>query len=240
MPTIHLDNRVWSVGVSMKNRVGMVFCLLLCMLLISGCATTVKTSETIPGELTEYITPELRVVSKAFIGDTVVKEWKTLTTDALLLSSNFGLIRITAHHPKGEYLLIGKQDDVRVYQHEKTYFDGWVTRKSQLLEAPDGTVYRKIYSGTKEVPSNKYSKDLVITDASAPIEQRLIFTGSEGDVLTFTYCEFLGDKNRPAFAVDATYDISKDNIIRFKNLLLQVIACDNQGITYTVLSGFKD
>ena len=129
---------------------------------------------------------------------------------------------------------------MRIYQHANTYLDGWVSRKSQLLEAPDGTVYRKTYSGTKEVPNSKYSKDHVITDASEPIEQRLIFTGSVGTVLTFTYCEAIGDKARPDFAVDATYDISKDSMIRFKNLLLQVVAYDNQGITYTLLSGFKE
>ena len=224
----------------MRKGIGVLFCLLLFILVLSGCATTVKTSEKIPGELTDYITPEIGVVSRAFIGDPLVREWTTLTTDAITLSSNFGLIRITAHHPKGEYLLIGMQDDVRVYQHEGTYFDGWVNRKSQLLETPDGTVYRKVYSGTKEAPSDKYNKEHVITDASDPLEQRLLCTGSEGTVLTFTYCEFLEDKRRPSFSVDATYDISKDNVVRFKGLLLEVIACDNQSITYKLLSGFKE
>ncbi len=224
----------------MRKRVRILWCSLLCIVVLSGCATTVTISETVPGKTHAYITPEIGVVNKAFIGEPLVTEWTTLTTDAITLSSRFGLIRITAYHPKGEYLLIGKQDDLRVFQHDNTYFDGWVTRKSQLLEYPDGTGYRKTYSGTKEAPKDKYTKEQVISDASEPLEQRLMFTGSDGTVLTFTYCEFLEDKARPAFSTDATYDISKDNSIRFKGALLEVIHFDNQSITYKLLSGFKD
>lgn len=224
----------------MGKKLRVLVCLLSLTIFLSGCATTVKTSENIPGALNDYITPELGVVNTAFIGDTLVREWTTLTTDAIILSSKFGYIRITAHHPKGEYLLIGKQGNLLVYQHGGTYFDGWVTRKSQLLEDPEGTVYRKTYSGTKEAPKDAYRKEQVITDASEPIEQRLMFTGSEGTILKFTYSEFLDDTVRPAFSVDATYDISKDKRIRFKDLLFEVLSYDNQSITYRLLSGFKD
>lgn len=225
---------------NMGKRFWILCCLFLCAMVLTGCATTVKTSETIPGELTDYITPETGSASTAFIGTPMVREWVTLTSDAIILDANFGLKRITAYHPKGEYILIGKQDDVRVYQHSNTYYDGWLTRKSQLLEVPDGTVYRKTYSGTKEVPRGKYRKEQVVTDASDPIEQRLIFTGSEGTTLKFAYREFLEGVARPAFSMDATYDISHDSTIRFKGLLLEVLAFDNRGITYKLLSGFKD
>lgn len=224
----------------MAKRFRLLSRLLLITVLFTGCATTVTTTEKIPGSITDYIIPVLGEVSKAHIGEPLVMEWSTLTRDAIFLSSNFGLIRITAHHPKGEYTLIGKQDSMSVYQHGNTYFDGWVTRKSQLLEDSEGTVYRKTYSGTKEVPKAKHTKEQVITDASEPLEQRLIFTGSEGTVLKFTYCEFLEDVVSPAFSLNASYDISVDTIIRFKGLQIEVLAFDNQGITYILHSGFKD
>lgn len=214
--------------------------LLLITVLFTGCATTVSTTEKIPGSITDYIAPPIGEVSTAHIGEPLAREWSTLTNDAIILSSNFGLKRITAHHPKGAYILIGKQDSMRVFQHDRTYFDGWAIRKSQLLEDIDGTVYRKTYSGTKEVPKAKYTKDQVVTDASKPLEQRLIFTGSEGTVLKFTYCEFLEDKVRPAFSLDAMYDISDEAVIRFKGFLLEVLAFDNQSITYILQSGFKE
>ncbi len=101
-------------------------------------------------------------------------------------------------------------------------------------------MYRKVCSGTKDAPSDKYTKQPVITDASEPIEQRRIFTGSEGTVLKFTYSEYLDDKVRSAFSADATYDTNVDTIIRFKGHQIEVLAFANQDIPYILHSGLKD
>ncbi|MBQ1643496.1 MAG: hypothetical protein II103_03075 [Treponema sp.] len=44
---------------------------------------------------------------------------------------------------------------------------------------------------------------------------------------------------RPAFTIDATYDMSQDNVIRFKGAVLEIVSYNNQNIKYKVISGFK-
>lgn len=43
---------------------------------------------------------------------------------------------------------------------------------------------------------------------------------------------------RPAFSIDAAYDLSKGNSIRFKVAVLDISSYDNQMIQYKVVSGF--
>ena len=71
------------------------------------------------------------------------------------------------------------------------------------------------------------------------IKQTLIYTGAEGTVLRFTYREFKNNTARPAFTIDAIYDIENDKVIRFKGASLEVISVDNQSITYKLVSGFR-
>ena len=88
-------------------------------------------------------------------------------------------------------------------------------------------------------PKTNVEKDKYVEDSGKDFEQTLIYTGAEGTVLRFTYREFANNTARPAFTIDATYDIENDKVIRFKGASLEVISVDNQSITYKLVSGFK-
>lgn len=72
------------------------------------------------------------------------------------------------------------------------------------------------------------------------IEQQLIYVGNENSVIKFSYRElYEGTISRPSFSLEASYDVSRGNIISFKGCSIKVIEVGNQSITYCVLSGFK-
>ncbi len=74
------------------------------------------------GKLADCITPEIVAVNRAFIGDPLVREWTTLTTDAIT-----PFVRLWPHKnystsPKSlqSSYRIEMQDDVKAYQREGT------------------------------------------------------------------------------------------------------------------------
>lgn len=108
-----------------------------------------------------------------------------------------------------------------------------------IFKTVDDDVYLDVNSGLKKLRKDEYSERRLYEESGYYFEQQLIYTGAEGNILKFSYREFQNELARAAFTVDATYDISKDKILRFKNCSLEVIKVDNQSITYKLLSGFK-
>lgn len=223
----------------MKKRIGIVLSVLLFAIALTGCSTTMQPTELITGEIEEYIIPRIGLESTAYLGDTLIREGKTVTQDEISLYKSFGTQHFTTFHPAGIYTLYGRKDDLRIYKSDEGYMNGSYLEYPQLIEDANGIVYRKTLTGQPELKSTDYKKEQVTKDDSEAYEQSLIYTGSEGNILKFTYREFINDMARPAFSIDATYDYSKDNVLRFKGALLEVINFDNQSITYKLISGFK-
>lgn len=218
----------------MEKRIKVILYLLIFTMILTGCSSI----EYIWVKPVYYIIPEIGIETTAFIGDSIVKEGNTVILDVITLYSSFGLEMMTSRHPKGKYILIGKKKDSKVYEYQE--IDGIEqTSYPKLYEDENGTVYYKSPIGRQVLRDTDYKKGSVIKDNPETFEQTLIFTGSEGNILKFTYREFFGDQARPAYTIDATYDFSKDNKIRFKGALIEVIHFDNQSLTYNILSGFK-
>jgi hypothetical protein len=224
----------------MKKQVSVVLSVLLFTVVLMGCTSTMTPTEFITGETKEYIIPEIGIESTAFLGDSLIREGKTVKQDEMTLYKSFGTPSFTSYHPTGNYTLIGKKDDSNIYQFDTMFSNGWTSCYPQLIEDANGIVYRKTIAGKIELKSTDYQKKQVLIDNSGSYEQNLIYTGSEGDILKFTYREFVDDMARPAFTIDATYDYGKDNVLRFRGALLEVINFDNQSITYKLISGFKN
>jgi hypothetical protein len=212
--------------------------LAFAVVLMIGCATT-KPNETIRTESQYYIIPDIGIETTVYIGESLIKEGRTSARDAVYLNEDHGKVGWTAFHPAGIYILIGKTDGASIYQH-KTIMPGVIgTVYPQIIEDPDGKVYLKTLTSRDLLNSTEYSKRKFVEETGDDFEQTLIYTGAERTILKFTYREFSNNIARPAFTVDATYDMSIDNIIRFRGALLEIIETDNQSITYKVLSGFR-
>ena|ERR1043166_2483370 len=92
-----------------------------------------------------------------------------------------------------------------------------VKRWVGLLNSPDG------WQVTEE-----YSKDF--------IRKELIYAGKAGNAIEVSYREFRGGYAAPAFFQNLKYDLLESKIIRFQNFKIEILAADNQGIVYVVVS----
>jgi hypothetical protein len=224
----------------MKKKLTSVLLVGTILFAMVGCSTLAPSEYYIP-EVTSYIIPEIGVVNKANIGDPLLKEGKVSEQKMIVLKETNGVLGFTAYHPAGEYRLVGMKNGYSIYEYDQQFENGWTSVYPQILEDESGSVYLKTNSGKKLLSENEYIIKNVVEDASNNYEQTLVYTGAEGNILKFTYREFISDMARPAFTIDATYDLTKDNnIIKFKNVAIEVIDFSNQEITYRLLSGFKN
>ena len=227
-----------------------LFILVFPFLLLS-CSTTPTINSKLP-ETKYWIIPSLNEVETSYIGDSLLKEGTTTASEAIVLYKDHGILGFSAYHPAGAYKLVGTvvrnfgtaehpdKKTCNVYQFPNMCTNGWSMVYPQLIETPEGEVYRLTLNYGKELlNTDEYTKKTVIDVNDYYFEQQLIYTGAEGKILKFSYREFADGSARPAFTIDATYDLSKEPTIRFKGAVLQIIDYDNQSITYKVLSGFK-
>ena len=199
---------------------------------------TVPTERVVAKE-TYYIFPEVGIPTTVYVGDHLLKEGTTSALDAIFLKNIHGTRGWTEYHPAGIYKQVGKADGYIIYQGSELEPNGWTMVYPQILEDIDGIVYLKGNFKNTPLPPDEFEKDKYVEDTGKDFEQTLIYTGAEGTVLRFTYREFANNTARPAFTIDATYDIENDKVIRFKGASLEVISVDNQSITYKLVSGFK-
>lgn len=212
--------------------------LLITMVLVSCASIPYRQLEP---SIENYIVPEIGTENTVYIGDPLIREGRTAAQEVIDLKGNLGTPGLTAYHPSGLYVLKGiTNDGFLVYEYPQKINNGWGLYSPQIVEDRSGVVYLQTTSGKTKLDVSKFRKKKHSFDASDDYKQSLIYTGRENNIIKFTYREFMGDMARPAFTIDATYDMKEDkNIIRFKGASLEVIEADNQSITYKLISGFK-
>ena len=238
MPIV-ANSEIHRLGVIMHRKVFSITLIGIILFGLIGCSSLTPTEYYTP-ELTPYIIPEIGLISKANIGDPLLREGVISEQNTIILRVPQGTKGWTAYHPIGNYTLIGKDGEFLIYQFGTQQPNGWNFVYPQLLKDESGQVYTKTNSGTKFLPEVNYTITNIAETKSDNYEQTLVYTGAEGNILKFTYREFVSDMARPAFTIDATYDLTKDKIIKFKNVTIEVIEYTNQEITYRLLSGFKN
>ena len=223
-----------------KQKIVVCILLLVAIILISSCATLPQMNITIiPNKTIHSLQPTIGIENEVFIGETLIKEGTYPEQISIFLSSEYGKIRFNGYHHSGEYKCIGTADEYKLYQGTIINDTGLSRTYSQIVENNEGICYRKLDYGLKLLPKSEYTKKKYADKSSDNFEQNLVYTGREGNILKFSYREFYNDMARASYTMDVTYDLSKDNIIRFKSASLEIIKADNQSITYKLLSGFK-
>lgn len=211
-------------------------------------------------ERNKWSFPAIGSIATSFIGDTIIKEGVSDCYDAVILKKNHGIKGWSAYHPEGTYKYCGEKVikkytrtgesydqngraydkiTVKVFSFPNMETNGWTEVYPTIYKFPDGDFYLNTNTGYDKLKKEEYIEKKVYDVQGYYFEQQLIYTGAEGNILKFSYREFADNLARASFTVDATYDISKDKICRFKNCAFQVIKIDNQSITYKLLSGFK-
>ena len=238
----------------MKKIIFLLFIISACFL--SSCMSNEK-PEMFLSEQREWCEPEIGTVAKSFIGDSIISEGIERATDSIKLKSDYGSLAWGTYTPAGDYRYCGiievngeptgKTDGnnqpiyekikAKKYRYPTAFSDGLINYYPSLYKKDNGDVYIKLLK--KKLSNSEYTETKIYEEIGNYFEQKLIYTGSDGNFLKFSYREFQNDLARAAFTIDATYDISKDKVLRFKNCSLEVIKVDNQSITYKLLSGFK-
>lgn len=70
-------------------------------------------------------------------------------------------------------------------------------------------------------------------------QRTLIYSGRNGNMVKFSYREFLNGMARAAFNHDVEYDLNQSSVISYKGASFEIIKADNSGITYKILSRFN-
>lgn len=230
--------------------------LALTAIIFTSCMT--PPPDPIQGLERDWCIPEIGAITTASVGDNLLNEGSELSTAAIVLNSDKSTVFIS--QPAGTYLYCGTTSiedpsnpgklsthgnwipnniSVKKYRtlNQTSYGYGYTGTYPELYEKRDGSI---VTATGKILEPNEYTKKIEYFSGNYRIEQQLIYVGNENSVIKFSYRElYEGTISRPSFSLEASYDVSRGNIISFKGCSIKVIEVGNQSITYCVLSGFK-
>lgn len=71
-------------------------------------------------------------------------------------------------------------------------------------------------------------------------QQELIYNGKIGNILKFTFNEYLGQNKKPSFQEEIIFDISKHNVLTVKGLKVKIYNVNKSQIEYKLIKRFKN
>jgi hypothetical protein len=231
---------------------------ILVAFVLSGCFQPIQPSSRTNTKLsTEQVYKKNYKIGESqavFVGQPVlkVKSYKVdrISSEKMHASDDFvitgGPVTITGR--KGDNYAIVGETTLGGETYTVVQVQGY---KSALVKA-DGSVLNKILNGMpaqrvvmlytfnisptnlRFTPSDPEEK--VVVGADGYLNYELIYGGTDGKSITFTYKEFTADDlARPAFYQNLVYEASKKQI-RFKETLLNVQEASNEKIVFSVIS----
>lgn len=106
----------------------------------------------------------------------------------------------------------------------------------QFDRASTFNAYVLLVNGRDILPAGYRRSNQNILDG---FKYELIYQGVDNGVVRIAYREFAENLARPAFSQGLTYTLDREDTVgRFRDVALAIHAADNNGITYTVTSGF--
>jgi hypothetical protein len=220
-----------------------IIILVFCTFVFLSCATEpmeLINVQTIYPRVTKYSIPEKNKENTVNIGESLIKEGSYSSKYVLVLKNDYGTQGWTSFHPAGIYEKVAISDDYVIYQYQTQIMNGLTYINPQILENRRGEIFLKRNTSLKKIEATDYEKNEISNENDNKFEQLLLFTGTNGTVLLFSYREFSEDFARPAFTIELSYDMSINKIVRIKGAQLEILKYDNQSITYKMLSGFRD
>lgn len=222
----------------------------LVLVALSGCASG-GAGGPLPAALTTGSHPQVNVRSQARVGDPILSTYQYRSAIGASLSRSYalehGLIRFEV------------PTDSRTIQHYASEGHAYCTTEPRVIDAIVGPWRPACFidrdSDGKFEGAHVYAAGYIF-DLSPPIEYKevrvpisapggfkyeILYNGMDGTTANLTYREYIDNLVRPAFQQDLKYTISKnDERITFRSITINVHGANNDGIIYTVLSGFAD
>lgn len=196
-----------------------------------------------------YNSKELNEIYSAEIGNSIIISGYEKITQALEVIScpefKIGIIKypIKAGDKLPYYGVTRKIWILYCYDEEYRYPRGTVgvayNTETQIYipyvkNSGKGFITKKPEKGNFEVTKTT----IVDKNCEDCFKKELIYNGKEGNILKFTYREFINNMIRPAFNQDLSYDLNEGKTIGFKGLRIEIIKTSNIGIEYKVQEYF--
>jgi|TARA_B100001113_G_scaffold336808_1_gene317460 hypothetical protein len=195
--------------------------------------------------------PDLGSTSTRRLGDTLLSKAIATFGPAYQIEKGARVGKARTDELNNRMALVGQQED---YLYDQTRED-FVTTKwpdEDLLCAGMWNVCKDTNTGkfvlaffnqyellfVRDIEEGKVKETEKVEVNPTNFKQELIYNGRVGDGLKFIYREFSGDLARPSFTQSIQYDLSKSNLIGFKDAELEIIEATNTEISYTVRSNF--
>ena len=194
--------------------------------------------------------PELGSTSTRRLGDTLLSKAIVTFGPAYQIEKGARIGKARTDELNNRMSLIGQQEEF-LYDRTRADFVNVKWPDEDLLCA-GGDLCKDINTGkfvlavfnlyellfVRDVEEGKVKEIEKVEVDPTNFKQELIYNGRVGDGLKFIYREFSGDLARPSFTQSIQYDLSKSNLIGFKDAELEIIEATNTEISYTVRSNF--
>ena len=218
-------------------------------LLISACAT-VKVVER--NDVTEQVgqRPLLGTQAETPVGGVLFSQFRYWSKVGYRLDDqvNLSFVLGRVYAQPGDFLIKATSDGKPVFCTEKlAYIDPLVGPKAIACfsESSDGLLRSVsttpgMVTMSKDLPIPiRYSKSEEVFPRQNSFKYELLFQGVSGKNIRLSYREYVNDLARPAYFQDVSYDINElPTTVTFRAVKIEVIAANNSGLKYRVLSGF--
>ena len=199
--------------------------------------------------------PELGSTSTRRLGDTLLSKAIATFGPAYQLEKGARIGKARTNEISNRMALIGIEGGFVWDDRFGGSVDGFISKRwpdEGLLCAPPTSICKDMNTGkfvlafwnpyelmyVRDIEEGKVKEIEKVVVSPTNFKQELIYNGRVGDGLKFIYREFAGDLARPSFTQSIQYDLSKSNLIGFKDGELEIIEATNTEISYTVRSNF--
>jgi len=216
--------------------------LLVICLFFTGC---VSSHQSILPDKKDLRSPPTNVKVSSSLGESLLVNGKITIVNGFILHDDVRIF--DGFVLAGEYHQIGFKGRNQVFAPKDRDGTGCIGAFSYApspakpyIDADTGKLCFLGQFGTRFC-SDTVKPDVIKMNIPTPgsLMQELIYTGKVGNKIRFTYREYENGIARPAFAVEAEYDLSESKLISYKGSIIEVINATNQNIVYKVLKHFN-
>jgi len=195
----------------------------------------------------EIINVELNKQFSSEIGESVVSTGEIIKSDGIKITKDFevksGFTKFK--YEEGDiYPFVKIKKGYKIYYSKRNFKDGRYWGVAFNIKNPNESfpilisTVGIIAKLKKHNIEDKFINVEIVDLCDNCYQLEFIYGGKTGDILKFTYREFIGDIARPSFFQNIEYDVSVEKIIGFKGLRLKILDSSNTSLNYEILRNF--
>jgi len=217
--------------------------LLITVITLVSCAST---NQLVGYTSKKVLIPEIDMIEKGQIGETLIKYEKLDSKPAILIDNvpDVKFFGTKIPYQKGDVvpLQVIKKSS-KIYYNESyrygsfnNYYGIEVYNDEEETKYVVMTDFKGSISNTKLTPELLISEAIFTKFGEGYYKEEFIYNGKVSNSIKFIYRQYINDTARPAFTQELQYDLNESNIVGFKEMRIEIIKATNTGIEYKVLN----